>query len=191
MSRHRNRHSNGGRKSVPSGSRARPGSMGASASGRPLSRRAWIGLVAAGGAAALVGERWWRSANPVDPMLTPITVYASPTCTCCHKWVAHLKDNGFRVTSETAADVTPFKRKYGVPEDLWSCHTATVEGFVVEGHVPADVIQRLLDERPNVVGIAAPGMPNGSPGMEGTGKEPYEIVSFTRSGETAVYARRG
>ena len=191
MSRHGNRHSRGGRKSMPPGSRARPGPTAASTSGRPLSRRAWIGLVAGGAAAALVGERWWRSANPVDPTLTPITVYASRTCTCCHKWVGHLEDNRFRVIAETAADVTPFKRKYGVPEDLWSCHTATVEGYVVEGHVPADVIERLLKERPAVAGIAAPGMPNGSPGMEGTRKEPYEIVSFTRSGETAVYARRG
>ena len=189
MSKHGSQHARNQRRST----RSRPITSSVQSTARPrgLSRRAWIGLVASGATAALLGERWWRSANTVDPTLTPITVYASPTCSCCHKWVAHLKENRFRVTAETAADVTPFKRKYGVPEDLWSCHTATVEGYVVEGHVPADVIQRLLRERPAVAGIAAPGMPAGSPGMEGPAKEPYEILSFTRSGETAVYAKRG
>jgi hypothetical protein len=83
---------------------------------------------------------------------------------------------------EKVSDVTPIKRKLGVPESLWSCHTAMVAGYAVEGHVPADLVQRVLAERPAVAGLAAPGMPNGSPGMEGASKESYEIVAFTAAG---------
>lgn len=157
-----------------------------------LSRRRWIGIAVAGGATTLIGERWWRSANPgvLGVGETPITVYASPSCTCCHKWVQHLTDNGFHVTVDPLNDVLPVKRKFGVPDALWSCHTAMVEGYVVEGHVPADVLKRLLRERPVIVGLAAPGMPQDSPGMDSGSKEPYDIVAFTRAGGTSVYARR-
>ena len=157
-----------------------------------LSRRAWVGVAFGGAAAALLGERWLRAANPtvVAADATPITVYASPTCECCHRWVPHLERNGFLVTVEKVVDVTPIRKKLGVPESLWSCHTAMVEGYTVEGHVPADLIQRMLKERPAFAGLAAPGMPNGAPGMEGSTKDTYEIVAYTRSGETQVYAVR-
>ena len=104
----------------------------------------------------------------------------------------YLRANGYAVTTEDAVDLAPVKKKWGVPPALQSCHTAVVEGYVVEGHVPADVIDRLLRERPTVVGLAVPGMPVGSPGMEVPGRPPdrYQILTFDRSGRTAVYATR-
>ncbi len=120
-----------------------------------------------------------------------ITVYKSPTCGCCGKWIDHLKANGFRVTTRDVADVNPYKQQYGVPRHLASCHTAVVEGYVIEGHVPADVVRRLLAERPKFSGVAVPGMPIGSPGMEqGTRKDPYDVVAFDREGRVTVYERR-
>ena len=160
--------------------------------GRPMSRRAWLGVAAGGAVVTLLGERWWRTANPavLAADATPITVYASPTCNCCHKWVKHLERNSFLVTVENLADVTTVKRRIGVPEGLWSCHTAMVAGYAVEGHVPADVILKLLRERPAFAGIAAPGMPAGAPGMEGAGKDAYDILAFDKDGQTQVYASR-
>lgn len=163
-----------------------------SAKGMPLSRRRWIGLAVAGGVTTLIGERWWRSSNPSVLAVgeTPITVYASPSCTCCHNWVQHLTDNKFHVTVEAVSDVGPMKRKLGVPGALWSCHTSIVSGYVVEGHVPADVVRKLLRDHPLIAGVAAPGMPQASPGMDSGSMEPYDIVAFTQAGETSVYARR-
>ncbi|MET0642832.1 MAG: DUF411 domain-containing protein [Candidatus Binatia bacterium] len=82
------------------------------------------------------------------------------------------------------------KSKYGVPQRLYSCHTALIDGYVIEGHVPADLIKRILKERPSIVGLAVPGMPVGSPGMEGPNPEPYEVLTFDKQGRTTVYARR-
>jgi hypothetical protein len=121
---------------------------------------------------------------------TPITVYKTPTCGCCKKWVEHLEKNGFRVTVEDMDDVSPVKAQHGVPGDLHSCHTGVVDGYVVEGHVPADVIRKLLAERPQVAGIAVPGMPMGSPGMEGPYTEHYDVLAFTEDGKRSVYAKR-
>lgn len=157
-----------------------------------LSRRQWIGVALGGAAAALVGERWWRTANPnvIAAGATPITVYASPSCSCCHRWIGNLRENEFHVTVESLADVTPVKRKLGVPESLWSCHTGMVEGYAVEGHVPPEVIQNMLAERPAIAGVSVPGMPSGAPGMEGPVKDRYDVMAFTRSGDARVYAVR-
>lgn len=119
-----------------------------------------------------------------------VTVYKSPTCGCCSKWVDHMKENGFQVEVHDVDDIETPKREAGVPGHLGSCHTARVEGFAVEGHVPADVIKRLLRERPQVAGIAVPGMPMGSPGMEGPRTDPYDIIAFTKDGKTEVYESR-
>lgn len=119
-----------------------------------------------------------------------ITVNKTPQCGCCKKWVDHLEDNGFEVTVVDLESVEPVKQQHGVPAALGSCHTAVVEGYVVEGHVPADLIQRLLTERPKVKGLAVPGMPMGSPGMEGPRKTPYQVLTFDADGKTAVYADR-
>lgn len=118
------------------------------------------------------------------------TVYKSPTCGCCAKWVDHLRRHGFRVEVHDTTDLEPIKARHGVPSALQSCHTAIVGDYVIEGHVPADVIQRLLRERPAVAGMAVPGMPMGSPGMEGPYREEYDVVAFTRDGSTHVYAKR-
>jgi hypothetical protein len=105
--------------------------------------------------------------------------------------VGHLRTNGYPVKAVDTDDLPPVKRKHGVPATIEGCHTALVEGYVIEGHVPADLIDRLLRERPKVAGLAVAGMPAGSPGMETSGKpEPYKVWSFDRAGKTAVYASR-
>jgi hypothetical protein len=121
-----------------------------------------------------------------------VTVYKSPTCGCCTEWVTHLRRHGFRVKTEDLADLQPIKTRHGVPTALQSCHTALVGGYVVEGHVPADLIERLLRERPMIAGLAVPGMPVGSPGMEvpGVPADRYRVLTFDRSGKTEVYATR-
>lgn len=119
-----------------------------------------------------------------------IHVVKTPTCGCCNDWVTHIRQAGFRVTVANAADVTPVARRLGVPEDLRSCHTASVGGYAIEGHVPAADIRRLLRARPAAAGLAVPGMPMGSPGMEHGGhRQPYEVLLFTRAGRRSVFAR--
>jgi hypothetical protein len=124
------------------------------------------------------------------PKPVPVTVYKSPTCGCCGKWVEHMRANGFEVTVNDMPDVAPVKDKQGVPTALRSCHTALVGGYAIEGHVPADLVKKLLKEKPAAAGIAVPGMPMGSPGMEGATKDTYNIVLFDKAGKTSVYATR-
>ena len=116
-----------------------------------------------------------------------IEVYKTPTCGCCGKWVEHLQQNGFAVTVHETSDITSFRGKAGVPQRLASCHTGLVEGYVVEGHVPAADIQRLIKERPKARGLAVPGMPRGSPGMEAPRIDPYDVLLFSADGATRVY----
>jgi hypothetical protein len=143
------------------------------------------------GVAMVVLGLWTVSAFSKSPSdVTTMTVYKTPTCGCCTKWVNHLREQGFQVTAYDISDLTPIKKKHGVPDALATCHTAIVDGYVVEGHVPADVIQRLLSERPKVVGITVPGMPMGSPGMEGAYSEPYDVLTFDQDGKTQVYTSR-
>jgi hypothetical protein len=106
--------------------------------------------------------------------------------------VGHLRASGYPVKEENVPDVAPVKRRHGVPAPLEACHTALVEGYVIEGHVPADLIDRLLKERPRATGLAVPGMPAGSPGMDSPGdkSEPYQVLLFDRSGKTTVFATR-
>jgi len=141
------------------------------------------------GAALTVGLLAERASAAARPT---ITVYKSPTCGCCTLWVTYLKKNGFPVKAEDHEHLEPIKKKLGVPDELSSCHTGVVEGYVIEGHVPSDLIDKLLAERPKILGIAVPGMPIGSPGMEVPGRpaERYEIVTFDRSGRTGVFATR-
>ena len=119
-----------------------------------------------------------------------ITVYKTPTCGCCGKWVDHLRENGFSVVTKTLDNVAPVKSANNLPPGLESCHTGIVDGYVIEGHVPAEVIKRLLEEKPDILGIAVPGMPPGSPGMDVGYTEPYEILSFDAEGKTKVYDTR-
>jgi hypothetical protein len=119
-----------------------------------------------------------------------IEVVKSPYCGCCTLWIEYLRAEGFEVRVVDTEDVDPAARSAGVPDDLRSCHTASIDGYAVEGHVPAADIRRLLDERPEAAGIAVPGMPVGSPGMEqGSVRQPYETILFTREGRRRTFAR--
>jgi hypothetical protein len=131
----------------------------------------------------------WGSSAQSKPMMS---VYKTATCGCCGKWVEHMKAEGFVLTVQDVDDINAVKEKLGVKPELSSCHTSVVNGYVIEGHVPAAAVHRLLKERPRVAGIAVPGMPAGSPGMEVPSghRDPYAILTFDKSGQTAVYERR-
>jgi hypothetical protein len=117
-----------------------------------------------------------------------ITVYKDASCGCCKSWIEHLIKHGYRVNAKDSDDMTGIKRSLGVPEDLTSCHTAVVDGYLIEGHVPAADIARLLKTKPKVAGLAVPGMPMGSPGMEGPRTQKYDVLSFDKTGKTKVFA---
>jgi len=118
-----------------------------------------------------------------------MTVYKDPHCGCCGKWVEHMKAAGFQAKVIDSGDMAAIKQARGVTRELASCHTTEIDGYVIEGHVPAADVRRLLEERPKVAGLAAPGMPMGSPGMEGPVQHPYQVLSFDKDGKTAVFAR--
>jgi hypothetical protein len=139
---------------------------------------------------ALLGLLSANSSNASAAKPIPIKVYKTPQCGCCKGWVKHLQENGFQVETCDMPDLSSVKQKYGVPPALQACHTAVVNGYVVEGHVPADVILKLLREHPAVAGVAVPGMPSGSPGMEGAIKQKYDVYTFDRAGRTKVYAHK-
>ena len=124
------------------------------------------------------------TSKPVD-----IVVYRSPTCECCGRWLEHLKKNNFNVKEIVTDNVQAIKDKYGVSEAMASCHTAIVDGYVIEGHVPANDIMKLLKTKPKIVGIAVPGMPSGTPGMEmGDRKDAYNVMSFDKENHYAVFS---
>jgi hypothetical protein len=127
---------------------------------------------------------------PIEPGEYTIDVYKSPTCGCCTAWEEHMEEHGFTVNSHVTDEVYPVKVAQGLPPRLASCHTGIVNGYVVEGHVPAPDVIRMLRERPQIAGIAVPGMPIGSPGMEqGPYRERYDVISFDRQGNQTVFAR--
>ncbi|MBX2835690.1 MAG: DUF411 domain-containing protein [Gammaproteobacteria bacterium] len=132
-----------------------------------------------------------QSETTTSIQMSEITVYKSSTCGCCKEWVTYLEEEGFNVTAIDHDDVDAIKVKYGLTDPkLKSCHTAIVEGYVVEGHVPANDIERLLREKPtNITGLSAPGMPMMSPGMGSRTPKDYAVLSFNDSGETAVYSQ--
>jgi hypothetical protein len=121
--------------------------------------------------------------------LPAMTVYKTPTCGCCSVWAERMAEAGFPVETVDVADLTQTKQALGIPAGAASCHTAVVDGYAVEGHVPADDVKRLLAERPDAIGLAVPGMPIGSPGMEvpGRGADAYDVL-LVRRGETSVYS---
>lgn len=129
------------------------------------------------------------SAVAMDSLL--MAVYKTPNCGCCREWVDHVRGNGFHATTTDVADVAPVKNTHNVPADLRSCHTALVSGYVVEGHVPAEDIKRLLKERPDIIGLAVPGMPSGSPGMENGQIDKYDVIAIGKDGSRKVWATHG
>ena len=120
--------------------------------------------------------------------LPEVVMHKDPNCGCCGQWAEHLQANGFRVKTVMEGDMQSVKRRFAVPQRLTSCHTAKVGDYVIEGHVPASAIKRLLREKPAVAGLSVPGMPLGSPGMEVPGKkDAYDVVAFDKAGKIAVF----
>ena len=152
-------------------------------------RREWL-RVAALGFVAAQSVRGLGAVQKPMPSGTAIEIWKTPTCGCCTLWVDHIRAAGFRTTVHDMNDVSPIKRKLGVPSSLESCHTAVVAGYTIEGHVPADVVQQALKTKPKIAGLAVPGMPMGSPGMEGSRKDPYNVIAFEQNGKTSVFAKR-
>ena len=128
------------------------------------------------------GAVWAQAATTVE-------VFKNPSCGCCGKWAEHLRNSGFQVQIHEVADVPSARKQLGIPDRLGACHTAKVGGYVIEGHVPAADIQRLLNDKPKALGLAVPSMPPGSPGMEGPKPIPYETLLVQADGSTGVFAR--
>lgn len=139
-----------------------------------ITRRSLVGLVAAAALVAPVASAFAGE--------TTVVVHKDPNCGCCSLWVQHLRDAGFAVRVEEVADLKTVRARLGVPAALAACHTAEVAGYVLEGHVPREAVRRLLSERPNAKGLAVPGMPIGSPGMEGGQPQPFTVVLFGPDG---------
>lgn len=176
---------------------------------KSMSKNFWMILAGSGVTVAAIGLSWSFFANPSSTQVTTqvpkavavndglgeqavfaneITVFRSPNCGCCGLWMEHLEAAGFQVNDNVTENLEVVKQQYDIPENLATCHTASVAGYVIEGHVPAEDIQRLLAEKPAVAGLAVPGMPIGSPGMESGGYvEPYTVFSFTEDNNTATF----
>lgn len=139
-------------------------------------------------ALALLGTIYFVSQVNAETKPIEIEVHRSPSCGCCGKWVDHLKQNQFAVKDIVTDNVQVVKDKYGITQELASCHTAIVEGYAVEGHVPADDIKTMLKTKPNIAGITVPGMPSETPGMEMGGKKvPYQVLSFDKNKQAQIF----
>ncbi len=159
----------------------------------PLASMVGGGALVLAAAVALLGSASANTPASTSAVAGPaITVYKSATCGCCALWVKHLEEAGFDVTVRETEALQAIKVEHGVGDHLASCHTALIDGYVVEGHVPADDIRSMLASRPNIVGLAVPGMIIGTPGMEIAGQpaQPYQVLAFDREGRTTVYANR-
>ena len=149
-----------------------------------------IAIIAAAGVAYVVSAQ--QKAPATAGPLPKVTVYKTSSCGCCRLWVDHMKKNGFDVQAMdvSSGDVRAVSKAAGLKDEDTSCHTAKIGSYTVEGHVPADDIKRMLKEKPAIAGLAAPGMPMGSPGMEqGNTKEPYDVMAFKKDGTSTVFAR--
>lgn len=140
--------------------------------------------------AALAASAVARRSLLAERAPSVITVYKDAGCQCCTKWVMHLSANGFVVQPNDVQNMDEIKRTMNVPSALQTCHTGVVDRYVIEGHVPADVIKKFLAEKPSALGLAVPGMPIGSPGMEGARAERYNVLVFERNGTTRIFAKR-
>ena len=127
------------------------------------------------------------SKTKANNALPTITVYKSPTCGCCSKWVKHLESNGFTVDAKNTNNLSSIKQQLGIQPQVQSCHTAKIGNYVVEGHVPASDIIKMLADKPDIHGLAVPGMPMGSPGMEGSRKDNYNVLAITNGNNLTVY----
>ena len=149
----------------------------------------WVAVVVT--IAVVAAATAWLSISTSDAEIADIVVYKTASCGCCNKWVTHLRDNGLEVNVVNVQNTQPIRERAGIPRRLGSCHTAMVGKYWVEGHVPADLIRQLMAEAPdNIRGIAVPGMPMGSPGMEGPNPVEYQVLAYHADGTTTVYATR-
>ena len=154
-----------------------------------MERRIFVRVILGAGAAAVATPRLAGAMTGAAPI--PVTVYKSPSCGCCKNWVTHMQGAGFAVKVIDMDDLTAVKKNAGVPQSLQSCHTALVGAYVVEGHVPADLVKKMLNQKPQITGLAVSGMVTGSPGMEmGDSKDPYDVIAFDRAGKTTIFAKR-
>jgi hypothetical protein len=155
-----------------------------------MQRRGFLARMGGFVAIGLAGRRLWAEL-PGGTSPTPITIYKSSTCGCCTKWVDHIRANGFAPAVHDEEEMEALKNKLKVPDGVRSCHTAQVDGYLIEGHVPASDIRRLLAERPRTAGLAVPGMPPLTPGMAPPGTDPrdFKVISFQLDGSTSLFAR--
>ena len=156
-----------------------------------IKRRKFLARIGGLAAVGLTGHRLWAELPGLAMNPTPITVYKSSSCGCCAKWVDHIRANGFAPTVYDEEEMDKLKDKLRVPQGVRSCHTAQADGYLIEGHVPASDIKRLLAERPKTAGLAVPEMPPLTPGMAPPGVEPrdYDVVAFQLDGTTRTFAR--
>ena len=156
-----------------------------------ISRRSFVGQAAGFGLALAGGKPLW-AAIPESATDPTMTIYMSPTCGCCAKWVDYVRAAGFKTVVHEEQDMDTVKESLGVPPDMRSCHTALVDKYLIEGHVPAEDIRKLLARKPKAAGLAAPGMPASSPGMAVPGEphEPYDVLLFQGDGKSEVFAHR-
>lgn len=146
------------------------------------------GLFFLGSTTGALAESVWDKEIDASAEPAEITVYRSPTCGCCGKWLEHMKKHGFEVRDVVTENMEAVKQKLGVPKRLGSCHTAVVGDYVIEGHVPAGDIKALLKDKPNVAGLSVPAMPIGTPGMEmGGTKQPFDVLSFDKEGNARKF----
>jgi hypothetical protein len=155
------------------------------ATAKTISRRR---LLFALGAVTAIGGGVALFIDSTPTMAEEVVVYKDPSCECCGRWASHMRRNGFTVVVNSVEDMDPIKRKAGIPESMESCHTAYVGGYLVEGHVPASDIKRVLSERLAIKGLAVPGMPSSAPGMDSPEGESYVVFAFDAKGATSVFA---
>ena len=146
-------------------------------------------VIQAGLAAAATVVVWPAPVPARAAQGTAMVVYKSPSCGCCAKWVEHMRAQGFTVSVRDLQDMDPIKTRYQIGEKFRSCHTAIVAGYVIEGHVPAEDVKRLLRERPRITGLTIPGMPPSAPGMDLKPTRPYAVLALDPKGNTTVFAK--
>jgi len=152
-------------------------------------------VTAIGVTALMIGGIFWTGSQTgfvhAGADAAEIVVYKTPNCGCCHNWITYLREHGLKVAEKNVATTQPVRAELGVPAAMTSCHTGVVDNYWFEGHVPADLVQRILTERPDdIAGIAVPGMPIGSPGMEAPNPVTYDVVAYHKDGTVSVYATR-
>ena len=147
-----------------------------------------VALVAALSTLALTTAAVRDVRNEAGAKKPTITVYKDPGCGCCKNWIEYLTKHGYQVDARDTPDMPGIKRTLGVPRALTACHTAVVNGYLIEGHVSAEDIDRLLAQKPRIAGLAVPGMPAASPGMDGPRSQHYQVLAFDKNGKTTVFS---